>query len=634
MTPLLRIFCADGFMPHGMCYLWRPAVLTLHVVSDSLITLAYFSIPFTLIYFARKRADLRYTWMLLCFAVFIVACGSSHLMEIVTIWYPAYWTSGGIKAVTALASVPTAILLIKLVPVALKVPSPAALEAANTELAHEVIERRRAEEELRKSNEVLEQRVAERTAALEASNQGLQLEIRERKKVDELLTLTLASIQDGVVVTDENGAITFLNDAAARLIERDPTDAVNLPIGCVFDIRRTPGAEPLLIGRAGRELPVDVLETPLQSDQPNMRGVVYTLRDYRERKRAEDIERRMAALVEYAEDAIITTDLDGAILSWNPAAERLLEYRAEEMMAQPITRLLPDDREDEETSILSNIRRGEAVAHFETVRRRKSGSLVHVSLTISPLRDRHGAIVGASKIMRDITDRRHYLEQLQRLNAELQSRVRARTAELRERDVLIQEIHHRVKNNLQVISSLISMQVRSIEDRGIRTALRECQSRVETMAQIHEMLYQSKDYARVPFPRYAKELTTRVLSAAGLSPDGVTIAYRMADLFLPVDQAIPCGLILNELISNSLKHAFPSGTGNIEIEFRAIDKNRVLLAVSDDGIGMKREFDPAKSKSLGVALVLALVKQLDGALELLRQPGTTFRITFPWSEQA
>ena len=200
MTNLVRLFSTEGFMPHGMCYLWRPGVLGLHVVSDSLITVAYFSIPFTLIYFASKRSDLRFTWIFVCFAIFIVACGASHFMEIWTIWYPTYWLSGGIKAITALASVPTAILLVKLVPVALRVPSPSALEAANAELARQVAERRRAEDEIQQLNESLETRIAKRTAQLSASNHSLLTEICERRQAEELLTLTLASIQDGVIV--------------------------------------------------------------------------------------------------------------------------------------------------------------------------------------------------------------------------------------------------------------------------------------------------------------------------------------------------------------------------------------------------------------------------------------------------
>lgn len=155
MNMIQQVVLASEFMPHGMCYLWQPQVLGLHVISDALITLAYFSIPVTLVYFVRMRRDLVFHWVFVCFAVFIVACGTTHLMEIWVIWHPAYWLSGSIKAVTALFSVPTAILLVKLVPQALQLPSPAALQKANAELQQEIAERKRAEAEVARMHEQL-----------------------------------------------------------------------------------------------------------------------------------------------------------------------------------------------------------------------------------------------------------------------------------------------------------------------------------------------------------------------------------------------------------------------------------------------------------------------------------------------
>jgi two-component system, sensor histidine kinase len=161
-------FGAGSFMPHGMCYLWQPGILTLHVASDALIAAAYFSIPFTLAYFVRKRRDLEFDWMIACFAVFIVACGTTHVLEILTIWQPVYWLSGAVKAVTAAASVPTAVLLVKLMPQALRWPSPAALQRANDELqlsnerlSAEAAERRRAEQEIHRVNQELQEQLAD-----------------------------------------------------------------------------------------------------------------------------------------------------------------------------------------------------------------------------------------------------------------------------------------------------------------------------------------------------------------------------------------------------------------------------------------------------------------------------------------
>jgi len=154
MLDLLKTFFSSGnFMPHGHCYLWEPGVLWLHITSDALIALAYYSIPFTMVYFIRKRRDIPFNWMFLCFAGFIIACGTTHLMEVWVIWHPTYWLSGGIKAVTALVSVPTAIFLMKLMPQALAVPSPTALKNANLGLEREIAERKRAEAEVRRLNE-------------------------------------------------------------------------------------------------------------------------------------------------------------------------------------------------------------------------------------------------------------------------------------------------------------------------------------------------------------------------------------------------------------------------------------------------------------------------------------------------
>src|SRR5438874_2513196 len=131
---LFPLFSTDGFMPHGHCYLWDPGLIRLHLISDFLIAAAYFTIPFTLVQFVRRRRDLPFNWMFVCFGLFIVACGLTHVMEIITLWKPYYWISGIVKAITAIASVPTAILLVRLMPTALSVPGPAVLRAANEAL--------------------------------------------------------------------------------------------------------------------------------------------------------------------------------------------------------------------------------------------------------------------------------------------------------------------------------------------------------------------------------------------------------------------------------------------------------------------------------------------------------------------
>jgi PAS domain S-box-containing protein len=203
-----QVFSAGEFMPHGMCYLWQPGILALHVVSDSFIALAYATIPFTLLYFVRKRSDLQFNWMFVCFAVFIVACGATHVMEIVTIWSPLYWLSGSIKAITALASVPTAFLLVKLLPEALRLPSPSVLRK-------EIEVRERAEFEARKANERLEARVAERTAQLEAANIKLREEARHRQQAEETMRSN-RQLLDAII--DNSAAAIYAKDLDGRYL--------------------------------------------------------------------------------------------------------------------------------------------------------------------------------------------------------------------------------------------------------------------------------------------------------------------------------------------------------------------------------------------------------------------------------
>jgi PAS domain S-box-containing protein len=308
-----RAVAGEGFMPHGMCYLWQPNVLWLHVASDALITLAYFSIPFTLLYFVRKRRDLEFHWMFVCFAVFIVACGATHAMEIWVIWHPTYWVSGIVKAITALASVPTAILLVRLVPAALQLPSPSTLQRANTELERQIAERQRAEDDARRLNDQLEQRVAERTQQLEAANRKLLAEARERQRAEQDLRdsesrvrAVLDSALSAVIVMSEQGRIIDWNSRAESLFGWTRTEVLGRALSdTIIPLQHreehlrglrhflATGEAPVFnrliemsaLRRDGAEFPVELSISPLQSgDAITFCGFIT---DITERKRAE-----------------------------------------------------------------------------------------------------------------------------------------------------------------------------------------------------------------------------------------------------------------------------------------------------------------------------------------------------------
>jgi PAS domain S-box-containing protein len=211
MQFLKNLIFPGGFMPHGNCYLWTPSLIGLHVISDSLIALSYLSIPITLAHFTRKRRDIPFSWMFLCFGAFIVACGGTHLMEVWTIWFPSYWLAGALKGVTASVSVATAILLIRITPRALALPATQWLIEINRRLTGEVEQRAQAESGLRRVSEDLEGRVAERTAALVATNQSLrESELRYRTLVEHA--------PEAIVMLDlDVGRFVDLNENAERL---------------------------------------------------------------------------------------------------------------------------------------------------------------------------------------------------------------------------------------------------------------------------------------------------------------------------------------------------------------------------------------------------------------------------------
>ncbi|MBD2489873.1 ATP-binding protein [Aulosira sp. FACHB-615] len=192
---IINLFSNGSFIPHGHCYLWQPGLVWLHIISDTIIALAYYSIPLTLFYFVRKRQDLPFYWIFLLFAAFIIFCGTTHIAEIWTLWHPTYWLSGIIKAATALVSLFTAIELVPLVPKALALPSPMQLSEANKALQAQIAERLEVENQLRRLQEELEQRVQKRTAQLVTVNQKLQQEIDERKLAEAALVKSEARFQ-------------------------------------------------------------------------------------------------------------------------------------------------------------------------------------------------------------------------------------------------------------------------------------------------------------------------------------------------------------------------------------------------------------------------------------------------------
>lgn len=217
-------------------------------------------------------------------------------------------------------------------------------------------------------------------------------------------------------------------------------------------------------------------------------------------------------------------------------------------------------------------------------------------------------------IIRDITEKKQIEEKINR--------------SLKEKDVLLQEIHHRVKNNLQIVSSLLSLQSRYIEETESMEIFRDSQSRIKSMALIHEKLYQTGDLTRIDLAEYIPDLLSDLFRSYGVNNNLIKFKVESENISLDINTAIPCGLIINELVTNSIKHAFPglmAGEINVELTY---EPDGLKMKVKDDGVGFPEEFNLNNIKTLGLQLVISLIKQLDGSIELLNESGTCFNIIF------
>lgn len=378
----------SGLTPHGFCLSWAPGLVATHVIADSIIGLSYFSIPLAIASFVRRRPDLRYGWVGYLFVGFILACGATHLWSILTLWVPAYGVEAVIKAVTALLSIGTAVMLWPLIPKAAALPSTAQLERVNAELAATIADHERtegllreSEAEVRRANQELERRVAERTAELEAVN--------------------------------------------ARLTE---------------------------------------------------------------------------ALDE-------------------------------------------------------------------------------------------------------------------------------RTAALAQRDLLLREVYHRVKNNLQIIDGMLVMQAARMADPKAKEALAGLRGRLYALGLVHHQLMESHDLETFDIAPFLEELTGNVVQSSAAR--NVELTVRAAPLAVGLDFAIPLGLIVTELVTNALKHAFPDGEGRIEVVLERADDGMVELVVADDGEGFAEPVTENGGASLGMTITKGLIKQLGGTLTMTHERGVRCEMRFP-----
>ncbi|HEX2834776.1 MAG TPA: histidine kinase dimerization/phosphoacceptor domain -containing protein [Thermoanaerobaculia bacterium] len=324
---------------------------------------------------------------------------------------------------------------------------------------------------------------------------------------------------------------------------------------------------------------------------------------------------QLQSFVDAAPDAIVIVDAAGVIASVNALAGEMFGYSQEELIGSEIELLVPraarSRHESERHVYARNPRTRMMGAGRSLYGRRRDGEEFPVQISLAPYVGRF-----VISIIRDVTAQRRAEELIQ--------------SSLREKEALLREIHHRVKNNLQVTSSLLRLQASMIDDERVKEMFAETQHRIRSMALVHEKLYQSTNLAQIDFGEYARALGDLLFRSFAVDPSQIELHIEGAPILLTIEVAVPCGLIVNEALSNALKHAFPLGRhGTITIRL-AQTADYASLTIADDGVGLPGTLDLDTVESLGLQLVRGLVQQIDGTLELDRRAGTSMRITFSY----
>jgi len=458
----------------------------------------------------------------------------------------------------------------------------------------------------------------------------------------------IENLQEGIWVLDGKSATTYVNPRMAEMLGYAPAEMLGKDLFSFMDEGGAASARAELerrkagireqhdfefIRKNGDRIFTTLETSPLWDDRGRYSGALAGVIDLTRRRQVEEALRRseekFRSIIEQSSDGIALTDNRGNILEWNPAAERILGPRRRDVIGSPLWdvqfRNVPEARRTPEAydglkSMLLEFYKTRKASWLnrivETEIQGPDGKRRAIQSIVFPIRLEAEFMAGS--IIRDVTD-----------SKETEARLKSLVAE---KDLLLREVYHRVKNNFQIIGSLLNLQSQNIEDPEALAVFRESRDRIRTMSLIHERLYRTDSLTGIDFGDYAHSLALELYHSYGADPSRILLKVDARKVTLGLDAAIPCGLILNELVSNCLKYAFPADWGKkgmIEIVLRQGAKGTVRLTVADDGRGLPEGMDIRRTKSLGLHLVVLLAEQqLHGKLRVDGMNGTRFTIEF------
>lgn len=453
------------------------------------------------------------------------------------------------------------------------------------------------------------------------------LKVSERERlasiVDSSEDAILSKTMEGIITSWNSGAETLYGYTADEVLGKhvsvlapeDQLDEIPQIMRRLAKGEVIGHYETLRKRKNGSLIDVALTISPLRDEKGNVVGASAVARNITLEKRLRAERQFLALIVEGSDDAIYSKDLNGIVLSWNPGAQKIFGYKPEEIIGKPVSMLTAPGNEKQVPEILSQLKAGNRIEHFETQRKRKDGTLIHVSLTISPVKDDSGNIIAASSIAKDITKQKQAAMVIQ--------------SQLQEKQILLQEIHHRVKNNLQLVASLLELRSRGMANQAAKAAFKDSIGRIRSMAMLHEKMYGSNIVGTVNFGEYIKSLFEPLAEAFNKDLP-INFVVDSDHFMLDLNRAIPLGLILNELLTNSVKHAFSSSQPpEIMVKIRT-NMDKVAMTVADNGRGLPPDVDLFKSESFGFKIVRLLIEQVDGQIKVQNANGTVFEITLPY----
>ncbi|MGI0118980.1 PAS domain S-box protein [Zooshikella sp. RANM57] len=459
------------------------------------------------------------------------------------------------------------------------------------------------------------------------------VDIRKQKHAEEMMHLAVEASPNGMIMADAKGIIVLVNSATESMFGYSRDELMGHELDKLIPQRfrarhpvlreeylKHPKTRPMGQGRelfglhkAGHEFPVEIGLNPIETSHGLL--VLASVINITERHHAEEM---VSLAVEASPNGMVMVNRDGAIIMVNTTAETLFGYARSELIGQPIEILVPSRFRKLHPELRMNYLyspKARAMGHGRDLYGlHKNGTEFPVEIGLTPIKMKSGMSILASIV--DITERKAQEGQLR--------------SALHEKDVLLAEVHHRVKNNLQIIDSLLGMQSDQVFDGKALEILTESQNRVRSMALIHQTLYESRDFSSVDIYDVIPSLVDNLCYSYTLDATQINVEMNIVKAQLPIDISIPLGLIINELCSNAIKHAFPDNLeGTIQICFKDMGNGQYQLSVTDDGIGIPESFDIEASSSLGLLLIQHLSEQLNGNLVINRAKPTRFELTFP-----